>query len=870
MRNIFVLLAAVIAISSTGLSMDFQASDRTQWEKGEFNGTFYNSSEGLTMGYHNSTSDGLDTLWRFEENVSGNGGEFTGYSQNGYGAVAYNGVNTTAPGVLSSSAVNLDGSDDYLALRKKYTSSGEIDQITVCSWVKSTDAETGYGNFIASFDRSEYWRFSFDDDSSSGSHIAWDTTDSSGNTHDLATSKSYADGKWHYACGWYDSDAATSKKIFVDGIQVASASAHGGNSLGTGATRYGFIGTGSEASSFNGDQGGSSVDTRFNGTIDEFRIHQRALSDQEINSSYFNGLEGFFNSSYSRRYSENTLLNSDSDWRKGEFNSTESLDSNLGLQKLSDVKIGSLTAASGDWMEINYSNFESPVVVATVENTGNGNGLISEVRNVGQSSASIRVCDSDGRGSCQASSGHIIHYIAVDASSVNSVDGIEAGTFDISGEFTSTANTVNYQESFSSAPVPFTTVQTVQGTPGVEARISSHGSGSFTGGICQQDSQDACNGGHTTETVGWIAIEPGNSPIPNSELGTTGTVVSDSNWNTQSYSSLENPVGLVSGLSENGGQELQIDEVRNIQSTSMDVRYCEIESGNSCDTHTEENLGWMAVEPGEYSLSSTLGYNTSGSYSSKIYDAGRQVYLKKAFLDYQRPQGTDFNINYGVNSSGQWVYSDQFPENNLSRYFRFNVSFLGDGDNTSRINSLDIVYSDSQDKAKWRSLTTDAKIRDNTSLNATVKALNYSGEVLGTDKVLLIEGEQSYSVDLPESEDVTVEFHGGTSNISRSWALNSFTLSTDPDSICDHVTETECVLNSTREFTASEYQISRLFISRPQADLESLNGKLFFNVSQNAEISGSWTGSFRIKSDSLRIKAGARFRPVNGVIEIGR
>ena len=171
MRKVFSLISLILFISSLGLSASFELSDRALWEKGEFNGTFYNESDGVTMGYSNESSS-LEALWRFNIDSSQNGGEFKDYSSNEYYAQSYGGISSTE-GILSSKAVRLDGSDDYIAIKdKKYTEQGQIGEITVCSWVKSSDSQTGYGNFIASYDRSEYWRFSFVDDSSSSSYIA--------------------------------------------------------------------------------------------------------------------------------------------------------------------------------------------------------------------------------------------------------------------------------------------------------------------------------------------------------------------------------------------------------------------------------------------------------------------------------------------------------------------------------------------------------------------------------------------------------------------------------------------------------------------------------------------------------------------------
>jgi hypothetical protein len=62
---------------------------------------------------------------------------------------------------------------------------------------------------------------------------------------------------------------------------------HSGKNLGTDdrEKHYGFIGWGSEASSFNGN-GNVHGDDFMIGKIDEVRIYSRALSDSEISTLY--------------------------------------------------------------------------------------------------------------------------------------------------------------------------------------------------------------------------------------------------------------------------------------------------------------------------------------------------------------------------------------------------------------------------------------------------------------------------------------------------------------------------------------------------------------------------------------------------------
>ena len=186
----------------------------------------------------------------------------------------------------ADNAFNFDG-DDYIALHK-YVTEDSISEITVCAWVLSTN--TSNNKFIISFDRSESFRLALNDDVNSNPYVGWDTQDKGGSTdtNDLGSPGSYENGKWHHICGWYKSSpTAVDKKIFVDGedIEATVNNSHSGRNLGTDdrTKHYGFIGWGSEASSFDGN-GNVHGDDFMIGKIDDVRIYSRALSDQEISA----------------------------------------------------------------------------------------------------------------------------------------------------------------------------------------------------------------------------------------------------------------------------------------------------------------------------------------------------------------------------------------------------------------------------------------------------------------------------------------------------------------------------------------------------------------------------------------------------------
>ena len=183
-------------------------------------------------------------------------------------------------------AIHLDGIDDYIAIPDfAYTDTGHT-EATACAWIRTTD-DNGQ---IITFDRSENWRIEVGGSYGSGTdwyaggpgYVGWHVYTDTGQVDTEhysgwpANTGRVDDGKWHHVAGTFNNGTLT---IYIDGNPKESWL--GRPTFGYGRyTRYGMIGSGSEASYPPpiGRQNGPYLEA----DIDEVRIYDRALSPAEI------------------------------------------------------------------------------------------------------------------------------------------------------------------------------------------------------------------------------------------------------------------------------------------------------------------------------------------------------------------------------------------------------------------------------------------------------------------------------------------------------------------------------------------------------------------------------------------------------------
>jgi len=160
-----------------------------------------------------------------------------------------------------------------------------LPQVTASAWFKTSHTGPPTGSVqqnnwaILDFDRSEYFDLYVRDTDGA---IGFSTNHGGpgANVHDMVgNTTGLNDGAWHHVVAVYD---GTHKHIYVDGAPDGSTVApppHGGNPLGSTAPRFGLMGDGSEATSFNtGPTNDGRNQLYYDGRIDDVALWNTALS----------------------------------------------------------------------------------------------------------------------------------------------------------------------------------------------------------------------------------------------------------------------------------------------------------------------------------------------------------------------------------------------------------------------------------------------------------------------------------------------------------------------------------------------------------------------------------------------------------------
>ncbi|GIV98404.1 MAG: hypothetical protein KatS3mg057_3061 [Herpetosiphonaceae bacterium] len=213
---------------------------------------------GLTVFNDLIINNGLVGYWKLDEGAGSNTADSSGYGNTGtLSSPSWTTVVPPAVSYTNPAALDFDGSDDSVTIADE--SSFDLQgQITIAAWIKVDSFNKNWQAIITKGDSA--WRLHRYNDRDT---VAFGTSGLS-NT-DLESSSSINDGQWHHIAAVYD---GSRKSIYIDGALDASVAASG--SIATNDWPV-LIGENAEMSG-----------RHFDGQIDDVRIYNRALSEEEI------------------------------------------------------------------------------------------------------------------------------------------------------------------------------------------------------------------------------------------------------------------------------------------------------------------------------------------------------------------------------------------------------------------------------------------------------------------------------------------------------------------------------------------------------------------------------------------------------------
>lgn len=207
-------------------------------------------------------TEGLAGYWNFDENSGTVAGDFSGG--------AHNGILTNGPVWSegnSGAAITFDGTDDFVGM-------GDVldmgtNDFTISAWVKTTSTTLGatrngivYKRTTSSAVNAGY-RLSMPNGT-----INFNIADGT-NYRELTSGSGYNDGNWHSVVAV--ADRGSTMKLYVDGNLIGS----------TEETNVGSVDSTTNFAVGALNTGGAVTYQQFNGSIDEVRIYNRALSQEE-------------------------------------------------------------------------------------------------------------------------------------------------------------------------------------------------------------------------------------------------------------------------------------------------------------------------------------------------------------------------------------------------------------------------------------------------------------------------------------------------------------------------------------------------------------------------------------------------------------
>lgn len=744
----------------TGSERILSVQSQGEFNQGVLNGSSADRNDNsgvLGIGYLNGTNpsstdleEGLVGYWRMDRTVSGTGGTVKDYSGKNNDGRAREGVETGSGGVFSTNASKVDSSAD----RVQVSDSSSLDitgSLSMSLWFKANTL--GNGGRILAKNGDTWWQPNYYFFTPSSGTVRFGVYTGSFDECDVS---GLSTGKWYNAVLVFE--AGNTLKGYINGTEKCSVSGVGNDPV-----------TSSQVLTIGSAYNGSSR-SEFQGSIDEARLYNRSLSSQEVSQLYFMGRDGSFNGNYT---SKKIDTSSYQNWSKLEVDADVPVDTSLttrfqALDSNGNVLETQLTSVNDGLQNYSVSvqNSEDARVSfngssSNVTKTWAIEGFKVYSKEVEQyTDKSIETQEDFNQGTFNGTSADrndnsgtlgIGYLNGTNPSSTNLDDGLVAYwrfDRDISGD----GGTVKDYSGNSREPVAKNNV--VTGSNGV-----------FSTDAFQYDNTNKQH----------LLLEDGN--------------VSDVDFSSYSVN--------VWFRSEGGADDLATITSKSVGSTDKRTWILWFDDGSTY--FTDGSLTWRAVGKDDSTQEIDIEDNSQdyrdGEWHMvtmvyKANDEGR-LYVDGEFYDNQsvsQAATNASNIDIAVggdpeDTDGRYfkgdidehrIYDRPLTESEVEQLYFHGMSGKFNGTYTQKVGNT-------QSK-NWKNLEVNSSIPSDTTLTAKFKALDSGGAVKETQHISVNDGLQNYTLNVQDSEDAEVFFNGTSSNVTKSWGLDSFNVYSETSS----------------------------------------------------------------------------------------
>ncbi|MCA9496932.1 MAG: hypothetical protein KC589_08350, partial [Nanoarchaeota archaeon] len=246
---------------------------------------------------------------------------------------------------------------------------------------------------------------------------------------------------------------------------------------------------------------------------------------------------------------------------------------------------------------------QTPIIIAIATSNNNDNSpFIPIIHSINTTHANISLCRDNGAATCDNNYAfEDVHYAVFDINKSNNYPWLKVGKVNATTNGGTTG--FSFGKTFTNSPYIWALPQTynigtsvTNGIGGQSWFTSITTTGANIIGCDHPGTADTC-AGTATEEFGYIAIDISNANFSKFDAGTQ--TISASTWTGITYAeTYSNPRIFVMVNSENGGQDPAYPWARSVTTTGADVRYCEADGANYCDTHNGEVTNWFVLENG--------------------------------------------------------------------------------------------------------------------------------------------------------------------------------------------------------------------------------------------------------------------------------